>query len=51
MDALSGEPVHRLALEAAAELRDPRLLPLLTRLRARPGVDVALLEDAIHRCG
>ena len=50
MEALGGERVHRLVLEAAGEVRDPRLRPLLTRLRVRPGIEIALLEDAIHRC-
>jgi len=40
----------RLILEAAAEIRDPSLYPLLTTLRHRRDVDETLLNEAMEAC-
>jgi|PersoiStandDraft_1058852.scaffolds.fasta_scaffold60843_2 HEAT repeat protein len=47
---LSGEAVGSLAIEAAEEISDPRLLPLLQELRSWWDVNPELLERAIVAC-
>jgi HEAT repeat protein len=47
---LSGEFVGSLAIEAAEEISDPRLLPLLQELRSWWDVNPDLLERAIVAC-
>lgn len=50
IEELAGEWVGRMAVEAAQELGDVRLLPGLLELREWWDVDVKLLDDAISRC-
>jgi HEAT repeat protein len=51
VEALGDEPVHRLVLKAASELRDPRLRPALIKLKGRRDINAVFLDDAIHHCG
>lgn len=48
--ALLAKRVGRLAIEAAQEMGDPRLLPALIALQARWGADDRQLQEAIKSC-
>lgn len=47
---LSGELVQRLVVEAAGKIGDPRLYPVLSKLKNSWDGDMTVLEEAIKRC-